>query len=141
MVQVALRAGEHHVFYASLQRERERSVVARHFLLIRPVVSDDAYYCILHRLLVFVHHQSLDGDSHGVVFETVDVVVATRVAAVGTEKSIFALPESDSEIIAGGVDWEAHILHFPSQVGRVADSRGTENVETAHPRMSVGREI
>ena len=139
LVEVAFRSGHHHVFYAALKVELEASVVAGHFLLVRSVVAHDADDGVGHRFVVLVHYPSGDAYLEVGKKEGVDMVVASGVAAVGTEESRLSGAEGDAEVIARRVERKPHVVYAPAVARRVELS--LEYVESAVAGVAVAREV
>ena len=101
MVQESLAGAEEHVIYARLDLLCEGTVASDTQFEVRAVVAYHIDLGSRQFVAVLFIDPTLDGLHDFRIIETVDVVVATRVAAVRTEESLIAFSlESHAEIVA-----------------------------------------
>ena len=137
-IQVACRAGQHHILHAALQVEAEAAVGFGGRLLVAAVVAHDANHGIGHGFLVLVEHIARNPHLEFRFLETVNLVIAARVLAVGAEEARLTLAEGDAEVVGRRVHGRAHVHDEPLVRGLQG---GLEQVQTAKARMAVAREI
>ena len=134
MIEESLAGTEEYIVDAGFDLLGEGAVAADTQFQVRAVVANHIYLCRRQFVAILFVHPALHGLHDLGVEETVDVVVAPGVSAIGAEVPYITHSlEGHAEVVALGVHGESEILDLPAFVD--------EDVEAAEAGMTVGGEI
>ena len=139
LIQVSTCACHHHIADITFQFNPVLTVFLCQNFFVQTIPSDNTDRSIFYRVLVHIRHDTFDKDSDNRQFERIQMVISTRIIAIGTKKATFFISgKRDTEIIAGRVDRRLHILDIP--LARAVQGC-FENIQPTHSRMSIGSKI
>ena len=140
MVEESLAGGKHHIAHAWRDHIGERTVAAHGECFVGAVVANKVHFGSGELIAVHLVDPTLDGLYNLWVFEAVDMVPAAAVATIRAEvATIIRTLKGHAEVIALRVKRIAGVFQNIAAGLRVDGC--DEDIETAHARMAVAREV